>query len=67
MKFFSKNVRIIEKWVGEKVYVYNGRLFQRKTITASMVGHKLGEFIWTKKLGAVIHQKEKKKKKKRKS
>jgi len=63
MKFFRKNQVIPEEWVGEKIFVYNGIRFQRKTVTMGMVGLKIGSFIWTKRTGPQIHQKEKKKQK----
>lgn len=63
-KLFRKNQKIKEGWVGQKLYVYNGKTFQRKTVNLGMVGHKVGEFILTKRLGSQIHVKKEKKKKK---
>lgn len=64
MKFFNKNSIISKDLVGEKIYVYNGKVFQRKTVVPGMVGFKVGEFILTKKIGSKIHTKDLKKKKK---
>ena len=64
MKIYQKEKRILEEWVGKRIYIYNGKGFQRKLIHRGMVGYKVGEFILTKKLGGNIHLKEGKKKKK---
>lgn len=63
IKLFKKNQKIKEDWVGLKMYVYNGKVFQRKTVNIGMVGRKVGEFVLTKRLGGQIHQKKEKKKK----
>jgi len=65
MKIYKKDFRVLSDLVGKKIYVYNGKEFQRKTVHAGMVGHKLGEFLWTKKFGPRIHVKEGKKKKRK--
>jgi ribosomal protein S19 len=66
IKIYNKSLRIKSEWIGEKVFIYNGKVFQRKSIHASMLGYKIGEFVLTKRLGGKIHIKESKKKKKNK-
>jgi len=36
-------------------YVYKGKSYDTITFTEKMIGHKLGEFSLTKKLGPKIH------------
>lgn len=64
IKLFKKNQKIKEGWVGLKLQIYNGKVFQRKRVNVGMVGRKVGEFVLTKRLGGQIHQKKEKKKKK---
>lgn len=64
IKLFKKNQKIKEGWVGLKLQIYNGKIFQRKRVNLGMVGRKVGEFVLTKRLGGQIHQKKEKKKKK---
>lgn len=44
-------------------FIYNGRIFKRIKITKEMIGHKLGEFFFTKKRPVYKSKKKKKKKK----
>jgi len=44
---------ILPTWVGKKFAVFNGKEFQELYITPEMLGHRLGEFIFTTK--RVIH------------
>lgn len=53
--------------VGKLFKVYNGKNYIPIQITGEMVGHKLGEFSLTKKIGSSIHLSEKNKKKKEKN
>ncbi|RYX79988.1 ribosomal protein S19 family protein [bacterium] len=57
---------ITAELVGKNIKVYNGKLYIPVLITAEMIGHKLGEFSLTKKIGSSIHLSEKNKKKKEK-
>jgi len=41
--------------VDKRVSIYNGRIYQTFMVKREMVGHKLGEFIFTKVLGPKIH------------
>jgi ribosomal protein S19 len=45
----SKNSTILPKFVGITFKIYNGKTFIILKIIDEMVGHKLGEFISTRK------------------
>lgn len=62
----QRSKTITEEFIGEIIKIYNGKQYITIQITKNMVGHKLGEFALTKKLGSSIHQSEKNKKKKSK-
>lgn len=49
LKFFCRNSCIIPKFVGLNFKIHNGKSFINLLITEKMIGHKLGEFIPTKK------------------
>jgi small subunit ribosomal protein S19 len=49
IKIMSRNSTIIEPLVGQKVQIYNGKQFFWKTIRKEMIGHKFGEFSYTRK------------------
>jgi small subunit ribosomal protein S19 len=57
----SRNSTIIPQCLNRIFYVYNGLSYYKIQINENMIGHKLGEFILTKK--RVIFKKKKKKKK----
>ncbi len=44
---------ILPSWVGLKFGVHNGKEFKEMTITAEMLGHRLGEFAFSTK--RVVH------------
>jgi small subunit ribosomal protein S19 len=48
-KILNKNFIIIPKFIGLTFNVYNGKNFSKLIITEEMLGHKLGEFISTRK------------------
>jgi small subunit ribosomal protein S19 len=48
IKITSRNSTIIDSLVGQKIQIYNGKQFFRKTIRKEMVGHKFGEFAYTR-------------------
>lgn len=54
---------ITPELIGEIIKVYNGKIYVTVVITEKMIGHKLGEFSLTKKIGSSIHLSEKNKKK----
>jgi len=43
--------------------VYNGQKFVTFMVVEGMLGHVLGEYVLTKKLGGIIHKQKKKKSK----
>jgi small subunit ribosomal protein S19 len=45
----DKSSTIISEMVYKKIEIYNGRFFHKLQIVDDMVGHKLGEFVQTKK------------------
>ncbi|RYX78196.1 30S ribosomal protein S19 [bacterium] len=57
---------ITEKMIGSIVSLYNGKRYTPIAIVKKMLGHKLGEFVFTKSLGKSIHSSVKNKKKKKK-
>jgi len=49
IKTMSKNSMILPKFIGFTLRVYNGKTFAVLKIIDEMVGHKLGEFVSTRK------------------
>jgi small subunit ribosomal protein S19 len=49
IKTMSKSSTILPKFVGLTFWVYNGKTFTIIKVIDEMVGHKLGEFILTRK------------------
>jgi small subunit ribosomal protein S19 len=49
IKIVSKNFVILPKLIGFTVQVYNGKTFIIVKVINEMVGHKLGEFVTTRK------------------
>jgi len=49
IKTMSKNSVILPKLIGLTLQIYNGKTFTVIKIIEEMVGHKLGEFITTRK------------------
>ena len=48
IKTWSRSSTIIPDFVGHTFEVHNGRTFARVFVTEDMVGHKLGEFSFTR-------------------
>ena len=46
---WSRSAMILPEFIGKKVKVYNGNSWIRRTIVENTVGHKFGEFSYTKK------------------
>ena len=46
----NKSLVIIPEFINKSLKVYNGCKFVDLVVTADMVGHKVGEFIFTRKL-----------------
>lgn len=63
-KTWSRSAKIIPELVGVRLKIHNGKDFFPLSISNDMIGHKVGEFIWTR---ARFEFKKKKKKKKKKN
>jgi small subunit ribosomal protein S19 len=61
----SRSSTILQSFIGLIFEVYTGKSYTKIYIDEKMVGHKLGEFSFTRKLGK-IHEKKKNRKKIRK-
>ena len=59
----SRSSTILQSFIGLVIAVYTGRVYNNVYIDEKMVGYKLGEFSFTRKLGR-IHEKKSKKGKK---
>jgi small subunit ribosomal protein S19 len=46
---WARSSTVLPSWVGCTLRVHNGRRFQTVTIKKECVGHKLGEFVLTRK------------------
>jgi small subunit ribosomal protein S19 len=60
----SRSSVILQSFIGLVIEVYTGRTYNKVYIDEKMVGHKLGEFSFTRKMGRVHEKKTKKGKKK---
>lgn len=49
IKTYSRSSTIIPKMIGLTIYVHNGKEFIPVFIKEDMIGHKLGEFAFTRK------------------
>lgn len=49
LNFFTRNSCIIPQFVNLNIKVHNGKSFINLLITKDMIGHKLGEFVPTRK------------------
>jgi len=49
IKTISKNSLILPQFVGLTLQIYNGKTFIILTVINEMIGHKLGEFVSTRK------------------
>ncbi|MCL4120477.1 UNVERIFIED_CONTAM: hypothetical protein GTU68_065754 [Idotea baltica] len=61
MKTFSRSSVIIKLLIGLDIYVHNGKSFDLITIRDNMVGHKLGEFSFTRVYGNIHNRKKNRK------
>ena len=48
MKVYRRSSTIIPKFVGSNFLVHNGKTFVQIYINESMIGHKFGEFVFTR-------------------
>lgn len=61
IKTMSRSTTIVPNFIGKIFYVYNGSSYTPVEIVDEMIGHKLGEFVLTKKI--CVYKRKKKKKK----
>ena len=50
LKTWSRRSTIYPEFVGITFHVHNGKAFMAVSVTENMVGHKLGEFVLTRKM-----------------
>ena len=60
IKTFVRNLEITKDLIGLTFAVYNGCTFRTIEIKSQMIGHKLGEFVPTRKKPIFIKKKKKK-------
>ena len=60
IKTTSKDSVILPNFVGLTIQVYNGKAFVEVKVVEEMVGHKLGEFVLTRKQYSYKKKKNKK-------
>lgn len=48
-KLVSKSSQIVPKFLNKTFFIYNGKLFTEITVLEEMIGHKFGEFCFTRK------------------
>ena len=63
---YARNSTILKEFIGLHFKVYNGSRFFNIFVTEQLVGYKLGEFAYTRRLSKNIHLHKKKKVKKKK-
>lgn len=49
IKINSRRSTILKPFIGKDVWIYNGQNYIKRKITENMVGHKFGEFAYTRK------------------
>lgn len=59
IKTWSRRSTIFPEFIGRTFAVHNGKEFIPVYVTEDMVGHKLGEFVLTRKFGGHGENKEK--------
>ncbi len=60
IKTQSRSSTILQSFIGLIFQIYTGRLYIKIYIAEKMVGHKLGEFCFTRKVGKIHDKKIKK-------
>jgi len=63
-KIWQRNSCVPANFVNRRYYIHNGIWLLTVNIKSGMIGHKFGEFSFTKRMGKEIHFKKKQKKKK---
>jgi small subunit ribosomal protein S19 len=51
IKTHCRDIPVLREMVGYKIGIYNGKIFIQIQITPEMLGHRLGEFAPTRKIG----------------
>ncbi|MGX7577348.1 30S ribosomal protein S19 [Candidatus Vidania fulgoroideorum] len=62
IKTWCRSSVILPRFIGLTIYVHNGKTHIPVKITEDMVGHKLGEFSFTRKFSGHTRKKNEKKK-----
>jgi small subunit ribosomal protein S19 len=62
IKVWTTSSTILPKYINSRFDVYNGKIFISLLISEDMVGHKFGEFVYTR--ARFFHKKQKKLRKK---
>jgi small subunit ribosomal protein S19 len=62
LKIFSRASVVTTAFLDLHVDIFNGKKFIRVRILPAMVGHKFGEFAFTRRMGLSIHKEKSKKK-----
>lgn len=59
--FAKRSTTILRSYIGFAFGIYSGRRFKVIKITSKMIGHKFGEFVFTRRVGsgAQIHMRKK--------
>lgn len=50
IRIYKRNNIILPSFIGKEVLIHNGNRFRKLLIKDVMVGHKFGEFSWTRKM-----------------
>jgi len=50
LKIYDRNLKVLRKWIGFKLAVFNGRYFIPVFIKENMVGKTLGSFSFSRKI-----------------
>lgn len=61
----GKNSMILNSFLRKEILIHNGKVIEPLIIKREMIGSKIGEFIFTRKIG-VLHKKKNKNKMKKK-
>jgi small subunit ribosomal protein S19 len=61
IKTTSRQTKILQSFVGLNIFVHTGLTYKKVYINEDMVGRKLGEFAYTRKIGNIHKKKDKKK------
>ena len=49
VKTHLRDMLILPEWVGKRIMVHGGKSFENVMIESEMIGHRLGEFVLTRK------------------